>query len=75
MLFGNSFSDNYWTLGLQRYFCFLRRARNPISRFKAFFDAIPSETKYVIFQYYAPHVAEVLDDPWFSNETAVSKTE
>ena len=36
VLFGNSFSDDYWTLGLQRYFCFIRRARDPISRFELF---------------------------------------
>ena len=35
VLFGNSFSDLYWALGLQRYFCFIRRARDPISRFKS----------------------------------------
>ncbi len=28
VLFGNSFSDLYWALGLQRYFCFIRRARD-----------------------------------------------
>jgi hypothetical protein len=53
-LFGNSFSDAYWSLGLHRYFCFIRRALDPISRFKLFFDTIPAETKYFIFQYYEP---------------------
>jgi hypothetical protein len=53
-LFGNSFSDVYWMLGMHRYFCFIRRARNPISRFMAFYDAIPPDTKYFIFQYYEP---------------------
>jgi hypothetical protein len=54
VLFGNSFSDPYWTLGLHRYFCFIRRARNPISRFKAFYDSIPPGTKYFIFEYIEP---------------------
>jgi alginate O-acetyltransferase complex protein AlgJ len=61
MLFGNSFSDYYWALGLQRYFCFIRRARNPISRFQAFYETMPAETKYFIFQYYEPWL--VLDTP------------
>lgn len=61
MLFGNSFSDLYWTLGLQRYFCFIRRARDPISRFQAFYETMPAETKYFIFQYYEPWL--VLDTP------------
>jgi hypothetical protein len=61
VLFGNSFSDFFWYVGLHRYFCFIRRARNPISRFKLFFDAIPQGTKYFIFQYYEPWV--VVDAP------------
>jgi hypothetical protein len=54
VLFGNSFSDLYWALGLQRYFCFIRRARDPISRFKLFYDTMPAGTKYFIFEYYEP---------------------
>lgn len=54
VLFGNSFSDAYWALGLHRYFCFIRRARDPMSRFKLFYDTIPEGTKYLIFEYYAP---------------------
>ena len=54
VLFGNSFSDAYWSLGLQRYFCFIRRARDPISRFTLFYQTMPSDTKYFIFQYYEP---------------------
>jgi hypothetical protein len=67
VLFGNSFSDLYWTVGLHRYFCSIRRARNPISRFKTFYDTIPTDTKYFIFEYYEPWVTEVLQDPWFSD--------
>jgi hypothetical protein len=52
VLFGNSFSDAYWSLGLQRYFCFIRRARDPISRFMPFYQTMPSDTKYFIYQYY-----------------------
>ena len=54
VLFGNSFSDLYWALGLQRYFCFIRRAREPVSRFKTFYDTMPADTKYFIFEYYEP---------------------
>jgi hypothetical protein len=54
VLFGNSFSDLYWGLGLQRYFCFIRRARDPVSRFKAFYETMPADTKYFIFEYYEP---------------------
>jgi hypothetical protein len=54
VLFGNSFSDMLWDVGLHRYFCFIRRARNPISRLKLFYDTIPLGTKYFIFQYYEP---------------------
>jgi len=54
VLFGNSFSDFYWALGLQRYFCFSRRARTPVSRLNAFFDTMPADTKYFIFQYFSP---------------------
>ena len=54
VLFGNSFSDLYWAVGLQRYFCFIRRAREPVRRFKLFYDTMPAGTKYFIFQYYVP---------------------
>jgi hypothetical protein len=54
VLFGNSFSDYYWALGLQRYFCFIRRARDPVSRFKTFYETMPAGTKYFILQYYEP---------------------
>jgi len=60
VLFGNSFSDAYWALGLHRYFCFIRRAREPISRFKWFVDTMPTGTKYFIFQYYAPLLMEMV---------------
>jgi hypothetical protein len=54
VIFGNSFSDPYWSLGLHRYFCFIRRARTPTSRLKLFLETMPAGTKYFIFQYYAP---------------------
>jgi SGNH hydrolase-like domain, acetyltransferase AlgX len=62
VLFGNSFSDLYWALGLQRYFCFIRRARDPVSRFKLFYDTMPAGAKYFIFEYY---------EPWLANEAAL----
>jgi SGNH hydrolase-like domain, acetyltransferase AlgX len=64
VLFGNSFSDMLWYVGLHRYFCFIRRARNPVSRLKLFYDTIPPGTKYFIFQYYEPWVAR--DAPTFN---------
>lgn len=54
VLFGNSFSDLYWALGLHRYFCFIRRVRNPIGRFKLFYDTIPEGTKYFIYEFIFP---------------------
>jgi len=51
VLFGNSFSDLYWSLGLHHYFCFIRRARDPMSRFKLFYQTIPPGTKYMIFEF------------------------
>ena len=57
VLFGNSFSDLYWGLGLQRHFCFIRRARDPVSRFKLFYDTTPAGAKYFIFEYYEPLLA------------------
>jgi alginate O-acetyltransferase complex protein AlgJ len=62
VLFGNSFSDLYWALGLQRYFCFIRRARDPISRFKTFYETMPADTKYFIFEYY---------EPWLPDDVAL----
>ena len=61
VLFGNSFSDLYWALGLQRYFCFIRRAREPISRFKLFYDTMPAGTKYFILEYYEPWLAREVE--------------
>lgn len=62
VLFGNSFSDLYWTLGLHRYFCFIRRAREPLNRLKLFVETIPSGTKYFIYEYY---------EPWLLNDYQV----
>ena len=64
VLYGNSFSDLYWAVGLQHYFCFIRRAREPISRFKLFYDTIPAGTKYFILQYY---------EPWLWRDVAMFK--
>ncbi len=58
VLFGNSLSDLYWRVGLQYYFCFIRRGRDPISRFKLFYETMPADTKYFIFQYYEPSLRD-----------------
>ena len=60
VLFGNSYSDSYWRLGLHRYFCFIRRARTPISRFQAFYDTMPADTKYFIFQFLKPRLLDMV---------------
>jgi hypothetical protein len=54
VLFGNSFSDFYWTLGLHRYFCSIRRARAPLSRLKLFYETMPAGTKYFVYEYFEP---------------------
>jgi alginate O-acetyltransferase complex protein AlgJ len=65
-LFGNSFSDPYWPLGLQRYFCFARRARTPIERLTPFVANLPEGTKYFIFQYLAAFLPG--EGPWLKPE-------
>jgi hypothetical protein len=60
VLFGNSYSDSYWRLGLHRYFCFIRRARTPISRFAAFYDTMPQDTKYFIYQILKPRILDMV---------------
>jgi SGNH hydrolase-like domain, acetyltransferase AlgX len=64
-LFGNSFSDLYWSLGLQRYFCKLRRARTPTFRLGPYLEHLPSATKYVIFEYVASYLPR--ESPLFAN--------
>jgi SGNH hydrolase-like domain, acetyltransferase AlgX len=64
-LFGNSFSDLYWSLGLQRYFCKLRRARTPTFRLGPYLEHLPLATKYVIFQYVASYLPR--ESPLFAN--------
>ena len=51
VLFGNSFSDLYWALGFQHSFCFIRRARDPMARFKLFYQTMPPDTKYMIYEF------------------------
>ena len=33
---------------------YVRRAREPVSRFKLFYDTMPAGTKYFILEYYVP---------------------
>ena len=56
VLYGNSFSNNYWNVGLHRYFCFTRRAYQMINRLPAVVGTLPPGTKYVIYQYYDPYL-------------------
>jgi hypothetical protein len=64
VLYGNSFSDEYVSLGLYNYFCFLRRSRTPRGRLAPYVADIPVGTKYFIYQYtasYLPGEAPILD--------------
>jgi hypothetical protein len=59
VLLGVSFVDLYPTLGLHRYFCSFRRldplnGRAAVNRLTLFLDSVPDDTKYFIYQYYAP---------------------
>jgi SGNH hydrolase-like domain, acetyltransferase AlgX len=67
-LFGNSFSDLYWSLGLQRYFCRLRRARTPPG---AYIDDLPAETKYFILQYFSVFLPGDAPTPEHSGASAL----
>jgi hypothetical protein len=62
VLFGDSFSDRYWSLGLQHYFCFARRSRTPTERLTPFVATIPEGTKYFIFQFVATYFPG--EAPW-----------
>jgi alginate O-acetyltransferase complex protein AlgJ len=50
-LFGDSFSDLYWSLGIQNYFCSLRRARTDMQRLPPYLNDLPPETRYFIFEF------------------------
>ncbi len=62
VLFGDSFSDPYGTLGLQNYFCFLRRAGPPHVRLRANIDDMPPGTKHFIFQFLDPYLLSEYPD-------------
>lgn len=65
-LFGDSFSNRFWLVGLQRYFCFARRSRTPIERLSPFVASIPEGTKYFVFEYVAAYLPGVA--PWLKAE-------
>jgi hypothetical protein len=56
LLYGDSFTDNYWTVGLHRYFSFVRRAYQMTSRLPASIGTLPPGTKYVVYQYFDPYL-------------------
>jgi alginate O-acetyltransferase complex protein AlgJ len=58
LLYGNSFADNYWNVGLHRYFCFVRRAYQMTNRLPAVIGALPPGTKYVIYQYFDAYLPD-----------------
>jgi hypothetical protein len=55
-LFGNSFSDSWFSLGIQRYFAEIRRSRTPPERLFPFLEAMPAHVKILIYQYYEPYL-------------------
>jgi hypothetical protein len=57
-LFGDSFSDLYWDLGIQNYFCSLRRARTSIRRLPAYLNDLPADTRYFIFEFASAFLPE-----------------
>jgi alginate O-acetyltransferase complex protein AlgJ len=65
-VFGNSFSDPYWAIGLQRHFCFVRRSRTPIERLTPYVASLPQGTKYFVFQYLAAYLPG--EGPWLKAE-------
>lgn len=62
VLFGNSFSDMYFNVGLQTYFTEFYRARNYARRFDISLRLLPPGTKYVVYQYFAPFLGTEVDD-------------
>jgi hypothetical protein len=60
LLYGDSFSDLWWALGMHKYFCSIRRSRNKSdndnNRFRQYVAEIPAGTRYFIFQIQAPSV-------------------
>jgi SGNH hydrolase-like domain, acetyltransferase AlgX len=58
LLFGNSFTDSWWPVGLHKYFCFVRfsRATFPTTRLPAFVETMPSDTKFFVLQFVGPNV-------------------
>jgi hypothetical protein len=68
VLLGISFVDLYPTLGLHRYFCSFRRldplnGRVASNRLALFLESVSDDTKYFIYQFYAPliHYAPLHD--------------
>lgn len=65
-VFGNSFSDLWWQIGLHHYFCFIHRARTPIERLPKFVATLPRDTKFFIFQYLAAYLPG--EGPWLKSQ-------
>jgi hypothetical protein len=59
VLFGNSFTDLWWVVGMHKYFCAIRRSRDipGVSRLPVFVRTMPTGTKYFIFQLVATRFA------------------
>jgi SGNH hydrolase-like domain, acetyltransferase AlgX len=56
VLFGNSFADMYFNVGIHTYFTSFYRARNISDRFDKSLRNLPEGTKYVVLQFFAPFV-------------------
>jgi hypothetical protein len=62
VVFGNSFSDMYFNLGLQSYFESFYRARNVMPRMNHSLADLPPGTKYVVYQFFAPFLGTDMAD-------------
>jgi alginate O-acetyltransferase complex protein AlgJ len=58
LLFGNSFTDPWWPVGLHRYFCSIRfsRVTYPTTRLPAVIETMPAGTKFFVLQFVGPHL-------------------
>jgi alginate O-acetyltransferase complex protein AlgJ len=60
-LFGNSFSDFWFSLGIQRYFSEIRRSRTSAERLFPYLETLPPHVKILIYQYNEPNL--IVDMP------------
>jgi len=59
VLYGNSFSDLFFSTGMHEHFVELFRARAMPQRLNLVLDHLPDGTRYFIWQIYEPLLGEV----------------